>query len=392
MNEHEAEKSVLIPPAREIAPLYDDSLARAGAAAARVVQETVFSRYHQTKAVGTRAAQKADLELFARYLAQAQVGRSADQLFLDARAWAGMTAQLLEGFRQWLYYAQLPADAEVAQKGYAVSSVARYLSTVRQYCRLAFLSGVIPADEWLKLKEVKGHSRAEGANIDAERANAQILPRMSTKKPYATPLDEGDLRALQGARTKPTGYRARDHTLDQRDALLLCLLGEHGLRIGEVVALNVGSFDFRRGTLTVLRFKTHSRDVLRLLPATRAAAGLYLPLIARDKAAPLFLGYEQQRITRRGLSKRVHELGKLAGIENLSPHDLRHYWTRDWFLKEEALTTIQRYGGWSSGAMPLHYAREFGVEAAEPKALRKASHPQRQQQDREAAGEGENRP
>ena len=370
MDERKEEKSVIVSPDREIAPRYDDSLARAGAAAARVVQETVFSRYHTTKAAGTREAQKADLELFARYLAQAQVERSADQLFFDARAWAGMTAELLEGFRQWLYYAQTPTEADTPRSGYAVSSVARYLSTVRQYCRLAFQSGVIPANEWLKIKEVKGHSRAEGANIDADRENAKILPRMSPKKPYATPLDEGDLRALAGARTQPTGYRERDLALDQRDALLLCLLGEHGLRIGEVVALNVGSFDFRRGTLTVIRFKTHIRDVLRLLPATRAAAGLYLRTFARDKATPLFLGYEQQRITRRGLTKRVHVLGKLAGIENLSPHDLRHYWTRDWFLKEEALSTIQRYGGWASGAMPLHYAREFGVEAAEPKALR----------------------
>jgi integrase len=365
-------------PSREVSPLppltlsaYDDSLRQAGAAATHAIQDTVFLRYQRTKAEGTKAAQLLDLTLFARYLAQASVQRTARQLFGDAQAWAGMTAALLEGFRLWLYYAQAPAEEHARQHGYAISSVGRSLSTVRQYCRLAFQSGVIPVDEWLTIKEVKAHSSAEGANIDAEREGKKIVPRMSSRKRYATPLDAQDLQALHKVSSMPAGGRERDQLLSQRDALLLCLLGEHGLRIGEVVALTVGSFDLRRGTLTVLRAKTHSRDVLRLLPATRAAAECYLPAVSPEKEAPLFLGYRQQRISRRGLTRRVQELGKLAGIEQLSPHDLRHYWTRDWFLHEEALTTIQRYGGWASGAMPLYYAREFGVEAAEPKALRR---------------------
>lgn len=369
------------PPRPEAADDYDDMLARAGEAATRVVQDTVFQRYQQTRAQGTKDAQRSDLTLFARYLAQANVTRTAQQLFCDAQAWAGMTAALLEGFRQWLYYAQPPRDEHARQRGYAISSVGRYLATVRQYCRLAFLSGVLPADEWLKIKEVRGHSHAEGANIDAERATRRILPRMSSRKLYATPLDGDDLQMLHAASTRPGGRRARDGALSLRDALLLCLLGEHGLRIGEIVALNVGSVDLRRGTLTVLRAKTYGRDVLRLLPATHAAAERYLPRVSQEQAAPLFTGYRQQRISRRGLSRRVRQLGELAGIKHLSPHDLRHYWTRDWFLKEEALSTIQRYGGWASGAMPLYYAREFGVEASEPAALRKS------RQAREAAHE-----
>jgi integrase len=373
MHEPPPEGSTLLPLIRQEISAYDDSLARAGTAATHVIQDTVFLRYQRIRSEGTKEAQRRDLAIFARYLAQANVARTARQLFCDAQAWAGMTAALLEGFRLWLYYAQSPADEHARQHGYAISSVGRYLSTVRQYCRLAFQSGVIPADEWLKIQEVKAHSCADGANIDAEREEKKIVARMNSRKRYATPLDGQDLQALHTVSSRPAGGRARDQLLSQRDALLLCLLGEHGLRIGEVVALNVGSVDLRRGTLTVLRAKTHSRDVLRLLPATRAAAERYLPLISAEKAAPLFLGYRLQRISRRGLSRRVQELGKLAGIEQLSPHDLRHYWTRDWFLKEEALTTIQRYGGWTSGAMPLYYAREYGVEAAEPKALRRQS-------------------
>ena len=94
--------------------------------------------------------------------------------------------------------------------------------------------------------------------------------------------------------------------------------------------------------------------------AAPGAAEKYLPLV--DPAGPLFYGYEGKRITRQGIYKRVRELGELAGIERLSPHDLRHYWTKDAFLRGNSLSAIQRYGGWDSGHMPLRYAQEFGIE------------------------------
>jgi len=341
--------------------LYDDTLARLGEAAEAYVRGNVFDDYHRKKSEGTKQAQYDDLATFSRFLSTAGIGRPPDELFGDPRAWEGMKASTVVLFRHWLYYSQPPSPGG-RRPGYAVSSVRRYLSTIRQYCKLAYQSGIIPSDEWTRIAAVKADSRAEGANIDSEREKKGMRPRITTKKEYATPLDADEVFTLRHTTTNAPRYRKHDYVLTERDELLMCLLGEHGLRVGEVAALDARSINVRRKKISVKRPKSHRQDVLGIMPATLQAAEKYLPLI--DPAGPLFYGYEGKRITRQGIYKRVHELGELAGIERLSPHDLRHYWTKDAFLKGNPLSVIQQYGGWDSGHMPLRYAQEYGVEIA----------------------------
>jgi integrase len=318
-----------------------------------------FAEYHRRKSPGTKEAQWDDLTIFSRYLSAAKIARRPEDLFSDPHAWAGMNESLLLGFRAWLLYEQ-PPDAQGMLRGYAPSSVKRYLSTVKQYCRLAYLSGAIPYEEWLLIKEVKADSHAEAANIDADRRQKGIIPRMSTKKAYAIPVDPQEFATLAHTTTSSPRLRERDFVLTKRDELLICLLGEHGLRVGEVVALNTESINVRNKTLKVERPKSHRLDTLELMDATRAAAEQYLPLI--PEKGPLFYGYQSHRISRQGINKRVGVLGDLAHIPDLSPHDLRHYWTKIVFQLGNPLSAIKRFGGWESGHMPLHYAQEYGVE------------------------------
>ncbi|HXQ38644.1 MAG TPA: tyrosine-type recombinase/integrase, partial [Anaerolineales bacterium] len=55
------------------------------------------------------------------------------------------------------------------------------------------------------------------------------------------------------------------------------------------------------------------------------------------------------------INKRVELLGRKVGIENLSPHDLRHYWATNAARKGTPVKNLQQAGGWNSPAMPLHY-------------------------------------
>ncbi len=342
---------------------YDDALSRLGDAADSYVRSNVFDDYQRKKSLGTQLAQHDDLAVFSRFLASAGIERSADALFTDPHAWAGMKASTIELFRRWLYYGQSADNSTGKRKGYAISSVRRYLSTIRQYCKLAYQSGVIPSDEWIRITAVKADSHSEGANIDVAREKQGIHPRMSTKKTYATELDTQDIFELRHATTDAPRYREHDIVLTERDTLLMCLLGEHGLRVGEVVALDATSINVRKGTMVVKRPKSHTQDTLKVKPATLRAAAQYLPLIPAD--GPLFYGYEEKRMTRQGIYKRVHELGELAGIPKLSPHDLRHFFAKDAFLQGNPLSVIQKYGGWTSGHMPLRYAQVYGTEVAD---------------------------
>src|SRR5436189_3895555 len=130
---------------------------------------------------------------------------------------------------------------------------------------------------------------------------------MTSKKKYATILTVHEGITHRHTTTNTPRYRKHDSVLTERDELLMCLLGEHGLRVGEVAALDARSINVRRKKISVKRPKSHRQDVLGIMPATLQAAEKYLPLL--DQEGPLFYGYEGKRITRQGIYKRVHELG-----------------------------------------------------------------------------------
>ena len=83
--------------------------------------------------------------------------------------------------------------------------------------------------------------------------------------PLLTSLSAAQVNALK---------RQPDTAQGRRDALLLCLLLDHGLRVGEVAALEVTAVNLTEGTLTFYRPKvgktqTHqlSRDALKAAQA-----------------------------------------------------------------------------------------------------------------------------
>lgn len=331
-------------------PRYDDSLEIAGLIADHLSRGQKFAAYHSTKARNTLQRQQYDLQVFSTYLAQAGITRDPESLYLDAEAWRGITSGLLEGFKTWML-----------NHGYAIGSVNLRLSTIRKYCELAYVAGTLSDQDIALIKLVKGFRFSEGHNIDRNRAEQGNPTRIGAKKAAPTPVLKRQALQLKQATTHTAQPRTREHDqlLEERDALLMCLLIEHALRVSEIVALNAESIDLDTNTISVYRAKTYSRDTYELMPRTREAAHTYLPLI--DPHGPLFTGYEGKRITRYGIFNRVRLLGQQVGLDNLSPHDLRHFWTIDAFRNGNGIDIIQRYGGWNSPAMPLHYAKIIGI-------------------------------
>ena len=329
---------------------YDDDLSQAGLVAEQMVRTQKFADYHQTKAKNTLLRQRDDLKLFSAYLAQMQIARAVDDLYHDAQAWRGMNSGLLEGFKVWML-----------REGYAIGSINIRLATIRKYCELAHASRVISAQELALIKLVKGYRYSEGHNVDLDRKEQGLATRVGTRKAAPTSVSTRQALRLKTETTHPIQPRTRAHDqiLELRDNLLMCLLIEHALRVSEVVGLDASSIDLETGTITVYREKTYTRDTYELMPRTREAAEVYLPLIESD--GPLFISYQGKRITRYGIFERVRLLGQQIGISTLSPHDLRHFWTVDAFRNGNGLDLIQRYGGWNSPAMPLHYAKTVGV-------------------------------
>jgi integrase/recombinase XerC len=122
--------------------------------------------------------------------------------------------------------------------------------------------------------------------------------------------------------------------LGKRDRAILEFLYATGMRVGELVGLNLKDIDFREKLVRV----TGKRKKQRILPfgepslqalmyylnETRATFLQNCPPAERDEQA-VFLNYQGTRITTRSVGRMVDKYIKLcADIHDISPHSLRH--------------------------------------------------------------------
>jgi integrase/recombinase XerD len=118
-----------------------------------------------------------------------------------------------------------------------------------------------------------------------------------------------------------------------RNLAVISVLADLGLRVGEVVGLNVEDLGYERGHRTV-RFtgKGGVRRQRALTPASTAAVESYLLHRAAEVAidelrGPLFVTGSGARLDRHAvfrLIRRLAEAAKIPSHAKLSPHSLRH--------------------------------------------------------------------
>jgi integrase len=301
-------------------------LASAGQAADAAAGRRVFEAYRARLADETARRHDADLGCFASFLAAAGVSTNlSSDLSSGPAGWAGISWGLVAAFVEW----QL-------NEGYAIGSINVRLSTVKVYTRLATKAGSVAPEEYALIKLVTGYRHAEGKRIDRRRERT----RKSTKKGTPTSIS-----AVQAAALKAQP--------DPRDRLLMCLLIDHGLRIGEVVALLVEDFDLDRGVLTFYRSKVDKTQKHRLSKDAHAAAETFIPSLEAD--GKVF------SVVDRTLRTRVGQLGAAVGLDHLSPHDCRHAWATAALRNGTPIKALQDAGGWNSPNMPLRYAESAEI-------------------------------
>jgi integrase len=336
----------------DLIPLPSDSpIVIAGQAANQAAARATFTDYRTRKAPNTIRRQDADLQLFADYLKAA--GVPAGNLSEDPLAWQGITWGLVEGFVKWQLL-----------EGYAVDSVNVRLSTVKQYSQLALKAGALDVSEYAMIRTVKGYSHKEKPNIDGTRKAEGIETRRATKARTDHKNTKKAAPIFLSSEQRAVLVAHDGSQQGKRDALLLLLMLEHGLRVGEVAGLTVDNFNLAAGTLTFYRPKTKTTQTHKLTADTTRAAGVYLKIAPADgsvwrqsaqknegkRARGKLTG---QGMTANAIYKRVELLGRKIGIDGLSPHDLRHTWAER--AKKNPAKLLQTAGGWNSEAMPIRY-------------------------------------
>lgn len=316
------------------------SLASAGQAANRAAAAAVFADYQSTKAAQTLRRQRAGLALFAEYLLET-TGSAPEGLALGTTpaAWSGMTWGIVKGFVSWLL-----------SQGYSIGTINVRLATIRTYARLAAQAGAIDPQELTLILAVKGYSARAGKNVNERRQAADLPIRQpDSKKAHPVEIDARQAAALKNQGDNPQGLR---------DRLIVYLMLDHGLRVGELARLKIEDLNLKGKTLTFYRPKVDRIQTHRLTKDTAKAARAYL-LQLGTKEGPLLWGSRKNgELSKPGMAEqnitlRIKELGAAAGIEGLSAHDLRHYWATTAARKGTPIDRLQDAGGWSNPVTPL---------------------------------------
>jgi len=311
----------------------------AGKAANESASKDIFTDYKSRKATNTIRRQVGDLYIFTEFLTEA--GLPCGDFANDPSAWRGVTWGIVERFTRWMLL-----------KGYAMGTVNIRLSTVKTYAKRAAQSGYLAREEYGMIATLSGYQHKEFKRVDEARQAEGCKTRIGSKKENAVSITPEQGRQLKDQPDTPQG---------RRDRLCLCLLLDHGLRVGEVVRLQVDHFDLKTGELRFYRPKVDKTQIHKLTPDTLAAAKAYL---AEDAPALGNIwrgsrkgnhGLTGQGITARAATERVKVLGSAIGVEGLSAHDLRHFWATDAVRNGTLIDRLQDAGGWSSLAMPMRY-------------------------------------
>ena len=195
--------------------------------------------------------------------------------------------QIIRGYNAWLM-----------ENDIAKSSIARRQSAIRSFFKFLVREGLLPHNP---MEEVTSPKR--------ERRLPSLLSTVEVTRLLATPDP-----------ATPVGLR---------DRALLELLYASGLRVSELVSLNLGQLNLDSKETRVIGKGSKERVVLMGEPAARALIAYFRegrPLLLGEKRNnAIFISRQGERLIERRVQKILERYARIAGIERrVYPHMLRH--------------------------------------------------------------------
>ncbi len=184
------------------------------------------------------------------------------------------------------------------RQGKASSSISRSLAAMKQFYRFLVQEELISTDPTADFESPKTEKR---------------LPKVMT-------LEEVDLLLAGPDLTKPSG---------RRDKAMLELLYATGIRVSEMISLNVSNVNLENGYVRCIGKGSKER----IIPLGSIAAKFVRQFIERgrksmlknQKTEALFLNHHGRRLTRQGFWKILKKHAVDSGIKrDIKPHTIRH--------------------------------------------------------------------
>jgi integrase/recombinase XerC len=236
--------------------------------------------------------------------------------------------------------------AHLHSRGLAPSSIGRALACLRTYFRFLVSEGV------------------------TDSSPAEAVPHPRSSQPAPGVADRYAIEALL------EGFP--DTAAGRRDRAMVELLYAAGLRVGELVALDLSDLQLGQRLVRVRGKGRKERLVPFGRPAARALES-YLPDRARwrarvaDENDPLFVNQRGGRLSARSVRRALDQgVRRTADLSHLHPHALRHAFATHLLEAGMDLRAIQELLGHSSLATTQVYTK---VDLAHLMAVHRRSHP-----------------
>lgn len=222
---------------------------------------------------------------------------------LGVEKWDQVTREHIAAFLLWMQEEQIYRPTTIARKLAAFKSFFHYL------CR----AGVIVNDPAANLKP----------------------PRIQKDLPHVLSVSEVE-RVFQQV--------DQGTTWGKRDLAMLQLLYATGLRVSELVALNIQDIDLEHGAVQVNRYGHIC--MLPIAPGALESVHTYVQetrpvLQRREDELALFLNHHGERLTRQGFWLIIKNYARQAGIATITPHMLRHSFALSLLEEGAELRSVQ---------------------------------------------------
>ena len=157
---------------------------------------------------------------------------------------------------------------------------------------------------------------------------------------------------------------------------MLELLYATGLRVSEIISININDIDLELGLLTVKENDDNHRVIpigTLALEALNSYISIYRPKDKSDEE-PLFINYSGNRLSRQGFWKIIKQYTKKANIDKIiTPHTLRHSFAVHLIENGADIKTVQEILGHSDISTTHIYS--FASNDEELREVYKKSHP-----------------
>lgn len=203
------------------------------------------------------------------------------------------------------------------KNGKAISTISRNLASLRCLYQYLLNNNFILEDPTFNLKSPKSERK---------------LPNVLNEAEVGLLISQTNINTEKGA----------------RDKAMIQLIYSAGLRVTEILDLNLDDLNIESGLL-----RLRQENMSRILPLDKLAINSLVDYLEQyrtnsNKDEPLFTNLQGDKLTRQGIWKIFKQYNKMAGInKDITPHILRHSFAIHMLNSGVSLTKIQKMMGHS---------------------------------------------